>query len=123
MTKPKKKRKKLENRNAYIEKYKAERYERIHILVDKGEKLEIGAAAAAHGWSMSQYIIYCINQMGEISLRTKKFGAEVLEEKHRQEKEEKRRLEEAQKKHRRKRTQKQPEAEEAEAAGEDTPTE
>ena len=41
---------------AHVKKYMTAHYDRIEILVPKGQRAEIAAAAAAHGVSAGEYI-------------------------------------------------------------------
>ena len=59
-------------RNIYAESYKNRYYDRIQLCVDKGERYLIATAAAAHGMGICQYIVYAINQLGDIQLRPRK---------------------------------------------------
>lgn len=46
----------------YINEYQKETYDRITILVKKGQKDIIKAYAKERGMSVTEYIVYCLNQ-------------------------------------------------------------
>ena len=48
-----------------INRYMQKSYDRLNVLVTKGRREEIKAAAAAVGESMNQYIVTAINQRME----------------------------------------------------------
>lgn len=49
----------------YINQYQKETYDRITILVKKGQKEQIKQRAASKNMSLSEYIVYCINKEKE----------------------------------------------------------
>lgn len=53
------------NSPASINRYMQKSYDRLNVLVPKGRREEIKAAAAAVGESMNQYIVTAINQRME----------------------------------------------------------
>ena len=53
------------NSPASINRYMQKSYDRLNVLVTKGRREEIKAAAAAVGESMNQYIVTAINQRME----------------------------------------------------------
>jgi hypothetical protein len=46
---------------AYKNKYSAEHYDRLNMLMPKGRKEELKKKAAAHNMSMSEYILYLVD--------------------------------------------------------------
>ena len=50
----------------YINEYQKETYDRITILVKKGQKEKIKQLASNYGMSLSEYIVFCINTYSPI---------------------------------------------------------
>lgn len=46
---------------AYKNRYSSEHYDRLNMLMPKGRKEELKKKAAAHSMSMSEYILYLVD--------------------------------------------------------------
>lgn len=52
----------MSNNLEYINKYQKENYDRITVMADKGKKEEWKTAAKLKNMSLSQFVMFCVNE-------------------------------------------------------------
>lgn len=52
----------MSNNLEYINKYQKEKYDRITVMADKGKKEEWKIAAKLKSMSLSQFVMFCVNE-------------------------------------------------------------
>ena len=52
----------MSNNLEYINKYQKEKYDRITVMADKGKKEEWKTAAKLKNMSLSQFVMFCVNE-------------------------------------------------------------
>ena len=63
---------KPENRNAYFSEHQRANYDRVSVLVRKGEREKIIRAAANKGISITEFIVEALNQQYGLDVKTGK---------------------------------------------------